>query len=235
MLPIGTTFNKYRRLVRDLSAELGKQIDLVTSGEETELDKTVIERLGDPLVHLLRNSIDHGVEPPEERLAAGKPPRGTVRLTAEHSGGAVIIRIVDDGRGLDARAIRVKAVERGLISPDAELSEKELYNLIFLPGFSTARVTSVSAGCGHGVVKRGIESCAGVEIDSQRPRTVITVACPDPGHIDAQVSRRNSSWPPCPLGVRDPRSKRPTGSPRQHAGIVPYIRCGLFSKTTASY
>ncbi len=182
MLPIGTTFNKYRRLVRDLSAELGKQIDLVTSGEETELDKTVIERLGDPLVHLLRNSIDHGVETPPERLAAGKPPRGTVTLTAEHSGGAVVIRITDDGRGLDARAIRAKAVERGLASPDAELSEKELYNLIFQPGFSTARaVTSVSGrGVGMDVVKRGIESLRGaVEIDSQPGQgTVITVRLP---------------------------------------------------------
>jgi two-component system chemotaxis sensor kinase CheA len=182
MLPIGTTFSRFRRLVRDLSAELGKEIDLSTSGEETELDKTVIERLGDPLVHLLRNSIDHGVERPDQRLAAGKPPRGVVSLSAEHSGGAVVIRIVDDGRGLDPAAIRAKAVERGLLSPDVEYSDKEIYNLIFLPGFSTAKaITSVSGrGVGMDVVKRAIESLRGaVEIDSQPGRgTSITVRLP---------------------------------------------------------
>ncbi len=236
MLPIGTTFNKYRRLVRDLSAELGKQIDLVTSGEETELDKTVIERLGDPLVHLLRNSIDHGVEPPEERLAAGKPPRGTVRLTAEHSGGAVIIRIVDDGRGLDARAIRVKAVERGLISPDAELSEKELYNLIFLPGFSTARaITSVSGrGVGMDVVKRGIESLRGaVEIDSEPGQgTVITVRLPlTLAIIDGLQVQTGREFFVAPLSIVEecvdlPRSDAADGDRivNLRGEIVPYIR-----------
>ncbi len=182
MLPIGSTFGRYRRLVRDLSAELGKEIDLVTSGEETELDKTVIERLGDPLVHLLRNSIDHGVERPDERRAKGKPPRGTVVLSAEHSGGSVVIRIVDDGRGLDPTAIRAKGVERGLVPHDAELSDKELFNLIFLPGFSTAKaVTSVSGrGVGMDVVKRSIESLRGaVDIDSQPGRgATITVRLP---------------------------------------------------------
>lgn len=101
MLPIGTTFSRFRRLVRDLSSELGKQIELTADGGETELDKTVIEQLGDPLVHLLRNSIDHGIEPPEERMAAGKPPRGAIRLSAKQAGGSVLIRIEDDGRGLD--------------------------------------------------------------------------------------------------------------------------------------
>ena len=182
MLPIGSTFSRFRRLVRDLSAELGKEIDLVTSGEETELDKTVIERLGDPLVHLLRNSIDHGVERPDERRAKGKPPRGTVVLSAEHSGGSVVIRIADDGRGLDPQAIRAKAVERGLVPADADLSDKELYNLIFLPGFSTAKaITSVSGrGVGMDVVKRAIESLRGsVDIDSDPGRgATITVRLP---------------------------------------------------------
>ncbi|MES9995016.1 chemotaxis protein CheW [Desulfovibrio aminophilus] len=171
MLPIGTTFSRYRRLVRDLSADFGKEIALVTQGAETELDKTVIERLGDPLMHLLRNSIDHGIEPPDERQAAGKPPQGTILLAAEHSGGEVLIRISDDGRGMDPEAIRAKAVERGLIQPEAELLEKELFKLIFEPGFSTAKkLTSVSGrGVGMDVVKRSIDSLRGsVEIKSRK-------------------------------------------------------------------
>ncbi|NMC50942.1 MAG: chemotaxis protein CheA, partial [Desulfovibrio sp.] len=236
MLPIGTTFNKYRRLVRDLSAELGKQIDLVTSGEETELDKTVIERLGDPLVHLLRNSIDHGVETPEERLAAGKPARGTVRLTAEHSGGAVVIRIADDGRGLEAQAIRTKAVERGLVSPEAELSEKELYNLIFLPGFSTAKaITSVSGrGVGMDVVKRSIESLRGaVEIDSVPGQgTEITVRLPlTLAIIDGLQVQTGQEFFVAPLSIVEecvdlPRTDRGDGDRivNLRGEIVPYIR-----------
>lgn len=182
MLPIGATFNKYRRLVRDLSAELGKEIELVTSGEETELDKTVIERLGDPLVHLLRNSIDHGVELPADREAAGKPRCGVVTLSAEHSGGEVIIRISDDGAGMNPERIKAKAVERGLIAADAELTNKEIFNLIFLPGFSTAeKVTSVSGrGVGMDVVKRGIDLLRGsVEIDSSPNKgSVISIRLP---------------------------------------------------------
>ncbi len=169
MLPIGATFAKFRRLVRDLAGELGKEVELVTQGEETELDKTVIERLGDPLVHLLRNSIDHGIEPPGVRQAAGKPRGGVIRLSAAHAGGEVVIRVADDGAGLDAEAIRHRAVERGLLPPDAEAGPREVYNLIFLPGFSTARaVTNVSGrGVGMDVVKRAIEGLRGsVEIDS---------------------------------------------------------------------
>ena len=171
MLPIGATFAKFRRLVRDLAAELGKEIDLATSGEETELDKTVIERLGDPLVHLLRNSIDHGIEHPAERLAAGKPERGSIRLAAAHSGGEVVITVSDDGAGLDTDAIRAKAEARGLIAPGLELSNKELYHLIFLPGFSTSeQVTNISGrGVGMDVVKRAIDALRGsVQIDSER-------------------------------------------------------------------
>jgi two-component system chemotaxis sensor kinase CheA len=170
MLPIGATFAKFRRMVRDLTVELGKEIELVTSGEETELDKTVIERLSDPLVHLLRNSIDHGVESPQDRQAAGKNKVGVIRLCAAHSGGEVVITVSDDGAGLDATAIRLRAEQRGLIAPGIEMSPKELYNLIFLPGFSTAKaVTSISGrGVGMDVVKRAIDALRGsVEIDSK--------------------------------------------------------------------
>lgn len=171
MLPIGSTFTKFKRLVRDLSQELGKEIEMETEGAETELDKTVIERLNDPLVHLIRNSIDHGIEMPEIRRAAGKPAQGTVHLGAVHSGDSVLITIRDDGAGLDRDRIREKAVERGLIAANAELSDKEIYNMIFAPGFSTAaKVTSVSGrGVGMDVVKKGIEALRGsIEIASTR-------------------------------------------------------------------
>ena len=163
MLPIGSTFSKFKRLVRDLSGELGKEIEMTTDGAETELDKTVIERLNDPLVHLIRNSIDHGVELPDIRVAAGKPRFGTVHLSAVHSGDSVLITIKDDGAGLDKEAIRAKAVERGLITASAELPEKELFALIFAPGFSTAKkVSSVSGrGVGMDVVKRAIDQLRG--------------------------------------------------------------------------
>ena len=182
MLPIGTTFNKFKRLVRDLSKELGKEINLVTEGAETELDKTVIEKLNDPLVHLIRNSIDHGIEPPDNREAAGKPGKGTIHLSAAHSGAHVLIQIRDDGAGLDKDVIRAKAIEKGLIPPDAELPEKETFSLVFAPGFSTAKtVTSVSGrGVGMDVVKRAIDALRGtIEISSQKGiGTVITLKLP---------------------------------------------------------
>ena len=182
MLPIGSAFSKFRRLVRDLSSELGKDIELVTRGEETELDKTVLERLGDPLVHLLRNSIDHGIDMPEERKAAGKRPQGLILLEAEHSGSEVLIRITDDGKGMDPAVIRKKAVEKGLITPEAELSDKEALKLIFLPGFSTAaKVTSISGrGVGMDVVHRAIDSLRGaIEISSELGHgTTITIRLP---------------------------------------------------------
>jgi two-component system, chemotaxis family, sensor kinase CheA len=171
MLPIGTTFSKFKRLVRDLSQELGKQIELVTDGAETELDKTVIEKLGDPLVHLIRNSLDHGIEAPAVRLAAGKPKTGTVFLGAAHSGDSVVITIRDDGKGLDREAILAKGVEKGLIAADAHLGEAEIFNLIFAPGFSTAKVvTGVSGrGVGMDVVKRAIDALRGtISIQSQQ-------------------------------------------------------------------
>jgi two-component system, chemotaxis family, sensor kinase CheA len=182
MLPIGTTFAKFKRLVRDLSAELGKEISFITEGEETELDKTVIDKLSDPLVHLIRNSIDHGIESPEMRIASGKSSQGMIKLSAEHSGAYVLISVQDDGGGLDTQAIRNKAMEKGLISADANLSEKEIFELILAPGFSTAKnVTSVSGrGVGMDVVKSSIESFGGtVEIASAKGEgTTITLKLP---------------------------------------------------------
>lgn len=182
MMPIGATFSKFRRLVRDLSQQLGKEVEILTEGANTELDKTVIERLNDPLVHIIRNSVDHGIESPENRLAAGKPRHGTVCLTAEHSGDSVIITIKDDGAGLDKEAIRAKAIERNLITETAELSERELFALIFAPGFSTAqKITGVSGrGVGMDVVKQSIEALRGfIEITSQKGKgTIITIKLP---------------------------------------------------------
>ncbi len=170
MLPIGTTFSKFKRLVRDLSNKLGKKILLVTEGGETELDKTVIEKLNDPLVHIIRNSIDHGIEDPEKRLAAGKPEQGRVLLSASHSGGNVLIKITDDGAGLNPEKILAKAVDKGIVPTDADLSEKEIAALIFEPGFSTAgSITDISGrGVGMDVVRRSIESLRGtIDIDNR--------------------------------------------------------------------
>lgn len=182
MLQIGTTFSKYKRLVRDLAKDLGKDIELITKGEETELDKTVIEKLGDPLVHLVRNSVDHGIERPEDRIAAGKPAKGRIMLSAEHSGDSVLIRIQDDGKGLDKNMLIRKAAEKGLISEHAELSAKEAFELIFLPGFSTAATVSNISGRGVGmdVVKKNIEALRGtIDIDSVLGQgTTITLKLP---------------------------------------------------------
>lgn len=182
MLPIGSTFSKFKRLVRDLSQELGKEIEMETFGAETELDKTVIEKLNDPLVHIIRNSIDHGMEKPEDRLIAGKPATGTIRLAAEHVGDSVLITIYDDGRGINRDAIRKKAVELGMISAGAELTDQEILGYIFAPGFSmAAKVTSVSGrGVGMDVVKRGIEGLRGtIAVDSVLGQgTTITLKIP---------------------------------------------------------
>jgi two-component system chemotaxis sensor kinase CheA len=162
-VPIGSLFGRFRRLVHDLTRELGKEIDLTTVGEETELDKTVIERLNDPLIHLIRNAIDHGLEKPEGRAEAGKPARGHITLSARHSGAEVLVSIVDDGRGLDRARILARAEEQGLLTPGAKLSDSELFQVIFQPGFSTAKeVTSLSGrGVGMDVVKRTIEALRG--------------------------------------------------------------------------
>jgi two-component system chemotaxis sensor kinase CheA len=171
MVPIGTMFSRFKRLVRDLSSELGKEVEIVTEGAETELDKTLIEKLNDPLIHLIRNTLDHGIELPEIRESEGKPRKGKVFLSAVHSGANVIIQISDDGAGIDHEVIRKKAVDNGLIIQDDEFSEKDILGLIFAPGFSTAKtVSSVSGrGVGMDVVKRGIEALRGsIEIGSTK-------------------------------------------------------------------
>ncbi|HLK65452.1 MAG TPA: chemotaxis protein CheA [Bryobacteraceae bacterium] len=163
MLPIGTLFGRFRRLIHDLSKGLGKEVDLVAEGDETELDKSILDQLGEPLIHCLRNAVDHAAETPEERLASGKPRRATIRLSAEHTGSDVVVRIQDDGRGIDRAAVRQRAIEKQLIAPSTNLSDKEIFNLVLLPGFSTARqVTSVSGrGVGMDAVKRQIDALHG--------------------------------------------------------------------------
>ncbi len=182
MIPLGTTFSRFKRLVRDLSLELGKDIVMTTQGGETELDKTVIEQLNDPLVHLIRNCVDHAIETPEARQKAGKPGRGTVSLSATHSGAEVLIKITDDGVGLDKEALREKAAGKGLIQLDAELTDQEVFELIFFPGFSMAqKVTNVSGrGVGMDVVKSNIESLRGtITVESQKGEgTTITLKLP---------------------------------------------------------
>jgi two-component system chemotaxis sensor kinase CheA len=172
MLPIGKVFNKFPRMIRDLSRELNKKIELEITGEETELDKSIVEEIGDPLVHIIRNSCDHGVETPDVRLAAGKEESGTIQLKAYHEGNHIVIQIIDDGKGLDAEMLKYKSIEKGIITEkEAEsMSEKEAFSLIFRPGFSTAaQVTSVSGrGVGMDVVKTNIEKLNGmIDIDSE--------------------------------------------------------------------
>ena len=170
MVQIGETFTRFNRVVRDTSRELGKDIELVITGGETELDKSMVEKIGDPLMHLVRNAMDHGIETPERRVAAGKPEKGRLELNAYHDSGSVIIEVVDDGAGLDRERIQAKAVERGIIQPGQTLSDSEVYNLIFEAGFSTAaQVSSISGrGVGMDVVRRNIQSLRGmVEISSE--------------------------------------------------------------------
>ncbi|HEY4302905.1 MAG TPA: chemotaxis protein CheA [Gemmatimonadaceae bacterium] len=163
MLPVETIFSRFVRLSRDLSAQLGKRVKLEMSGADTELDKGMLERLGDPLTHLVRNSIDHGLESTEDRRAAGKPDEGTISLQAYHESGGVVIEVADDGKGLDTARIRAKAIERGLITGTEALSDEEINALIFAPGFSTAaQITDVSGrGVGMDVVKRNVEALKG--------------------------------------------------------------------------
>ncbi len=166
MVQIGRIFNKFPRLIRDLSREFNKDIELIKEGEETEFDKSVIAEISDPLVHLIRNAVDHGIETPEERERAGKPRTGHVYLRAGHEGNHIVIEIEDDGRGIDPEKIKAKAVEKGIITPDEarEMSDTEAYNLIFMPGFSTAqKLTSVSGrGVGMDVVKTNITKLNGM-------------------------------------------------------------------------
>lgn len=163
MVPLRATFKKLERTVRDVAQKTKKLVDLQTDGEDTELDRNLVDVLAEPLVHMIRNACDHGVEPPAERRAVGKPERGTVRLTAEHRGGHVVVELSDDGKGLDPKRIFAKAVERGIVAPDAVMSDSEIYSLIFAPGFSTAeQVTDVSGrGVGMDVVQRAINDLDG--------------------------------------------------------------------------
>lgn len=182
MLPISFAFNRFPRLVHDMTAKMGKKVELKLTGEQTELDKTVMEKIGDPLVHLVRNSLDHGLETPEVRLAAGKDETGTLQLKAFHQGGNIVIEIHDDGAGLNEEKILKKAIEKGLVNEGDVLSPEKIHELIFLPGFSTAdSVTDVSGrGVGMDVVRKNISSLGGtVEVFSQQGEgSVFTIRLP---------------------------------------------------------
>ncbi len=182
MVKIGATFNRFQRVVHDVSREIGKDIGLIVSGGDTELDKTVVEKIGDPLTHLVRNAIDHGIEPAEVRIACGKPVKGTVKLNAYHDSGCIVIEVSDDGGGLKRDKILAKAIERGLVEQGRELSDKEIYNLIFEPGFSTAeQITNLSGrGVGMDVVKRNITALRGsVDVESKEGvGTTVSVRLP---------------------------------------------------------
>ena len=172
MLPIANAFKRFPRMVRDLAKESGKEVSLVLEGEETELDKSLLELIADPLVHLVRNAVDHGIEMPDEREKAGKPRKGTVVLSAAQEGNHVLISISDDGRGIDPERLKAAAVEKGLISAEEArgLSERDAYNLIFLPGFSTAKKVTGTSGRGVGmdVVKTNISRLSGqIEVESE--------------------------------------------------------------------
>jgi two-component system chemotaxis sensor kinase CheA len=184
MLPVGTVFGGLPRMVRDLAISEGKKVDLVVTGQDTEIDRTVIERIRDPLVHLLRNSVDHGLELPKDRLEAGKPETGTLRLSAAHAEGYIVISVEDDGRGLDREKIKNSAVSKGLIPEEVaeRLSETEVLELIFLPGMSTAKKTTEVSGRGVGmdIVRANIEAINGfVNLDSTPGQgTKITLRLP---------------------------------------------------------
>lgn len=170
MVPIGSTFNRFQRIVRDVSATLGKDVVLTVSGGDTEVDKALVEQIGDPLTHLVRNALDHGIESAEVREAAGKPARGTLRLNAFHDSGSIVIEVQDDGGGIHADRVLAKAIERGLVEPNAVLSEKDIYGLIFEPGFSTAAAVSDLSGRGVGmdVVKRNVTALRGtIDVESR--------------------------------------------------------------------
>jgi two-component system, chemotaxis family, sensor kinase CheA len=182
MVPLKATFQKMTRLVRDVAQKVGKEVDFRTEGEETEIDRNMVDLLADPLVHMLRNSIDHGLECPDERVTAGKPRHGLVALTACHASGSVVVTIRDDGRGLDRDKIMRKAVSRGIVDADKGLSDPEVFNLIFAPGFSTAdTVTDVSGrGVGLDVVRRNVEAMRGrITIQSRHGEgTTFTIYLP---------------------------------------------------------
>jgi two-component system chemotaxis sensor kinase CheA len=206
LVPIGTLFGKFKRLVRDISKETGKLVEMSTEGAETELDKTVIERLNDPLVHLIRNSIDHGIEAPAVRKASGKPEHGTIHLSAMQSGGSVLIKIRDDGKGIDVKAVRARAIAKGLLEPDKSMPDQEIFSFILAPGFTTAKkVTNVSGrGVGMDVVKRNIDDLRGsLVINSTKDKeTTITLKLPlTLAIIDGLLVRVGESFFVMPLAI----------------------------------
>ena len=182
LIPIETMLTRFHRLIRDLSAEFNKNIEFITEGAETELDKTLIQGLTDPLMHIIRNSVDHGIEPEEERIKKGKTPQGMIYFKAYYSGANVVIKIQDDGRGIDLEKVRQKAIDKEIITPDAKLSEKDILDLVFIPGFSTAKnITDVSGrGVGMDVVKRKIDEIRGTVDLETKPNigTTITIKLP---------------------------------------------------------
>ncbi len=238
MLPIRATFEKFRRLVHDLARDLGKNVELTVEGAETELDKTVIDQLGDPLMHLIRNSMDHGIESPEQRAGAGKKPAARIHLSARHSGASVLIAVSDDGAGIDAEAVRQRAVERGLTTADAALTETEVFSFIFEAGFSTAKqVTDVSGrGVGMDVVRQKVESLRGsIDIASRRGQgTTVTLRLPlTLAIIDGLLVRVGEAFFVLPLAttlecIELTREEVEQANGRQVANvrgqIVPYIR-----------
>jgi two-component system chemotaxis sensor kinase CheA len=238
MVPIGSIFSRFRRLVHDLSRELGKEIEFITTGEETELDKTMIEKLADPLVHLIRNSVDHGLEDATVRVAKGKPAKGTVKLSAVYAGAEVAISVVDDGAGLNHARIRAKAEENGIIEPDAKLTEQELNQLIFAPGFSTAKeVTSLSGrGVGMDVVKRTIDGLRGTIDVSTKPGEGSTMTLRLPltlAIIDGMLVRIGNGRYTIPLSAVEECVELPESADTSSRGrnfldirgsLVPFIR-----------
>lgn len=239
MLPISVSFNRFPRLVRDLSAKLGKQVDLKIIGEQTELDKTVLEKVADPLVHLVRNALDHGIEQPAVRTASGKPDHGTLSLAARHEGGNIVIEIIDDGAGINTEVLLTKARERGLVAADEVMTEEAIRALIFHPGFSTAKEVSDVSGRGVGmdVVRRNIEELGGtIELQSSvgigttvRIRLPLTLAI-----LDGQLVRVGNQIYIVPLvaiieslQARPDRVKSVTGSAelyRLRGEYIPIIR-----------
>jgi two-component system chemotaxis sensor kinase CheA len=213
MVPISGIFKKMVRMTRDLSKKAGKEIELIMEGEQTELDRTIVDKLADPLIHMIRNSVDHGIESPEKRAAAGKPPAGRIQLRAYHAAGSIVIEISDDGKGLNREKLLEKAISRGAIAPDKKTTEQELFSMIFLPGLSTAEeVTSISGrGVGMDVVRRNIEELRGrIDIASTPGKgTVFTITLPlTLAIIDGQIVRVGKEKYIIPInGIR--RSFRP--------------------------
>ncbi len=236
MLPIGETFGRFRRLVRDLAGDLNKKVELITEGNDTELDKTVIEQLNDPLVHIIRNAVGHGIEPSDQRLAKKKPDTGRIHLSACHSGAFVLIRISDDGAGMNREAIRARAVERKMIPPDAVLSDQETFALTLAPGFSTSeRVTAISGrGVGMDVVQRSLDALHGTVSIASTPGqgTVVTLKIPlTLAIIDGLLVEADESFFVVPLANISEcielegraQSRKHDSLVSVHGDLVPYI------------